>query len=129
MSQYYANLKDLNEELTNLGRALISIVCVTIIGVICYALNYSMKFIVDWYQGTNSGEDEPAKIAPIKKAPSTKKARKTKKKAGKKEFKRAVKKIMKNAKPYAETAEPTEPAEPAEPKQPRRSLRNKQKNP
>ena len=66
MSQYYANLKDLNEELTNLGRALISIVCVTIVGVICYALNYSMKFIVDWYQGTNSGQDEPAKIAPIK---------------------------------------------------------------
>ena len=138
MSQYYANLKDLNEELTNLGKVLVAIVCVTITGVIGYALNYSKKIIVDWYQGTNSGEDEPAKIAPIKRAPATKKARKTKKKAGKKEFKRAVKKIMKNAKPFAETAEPTEPAEPAEPaeptepaepKQPRRSLRNKQKNP
>ena len=121
MSQYYANLKDLNEELTNFGRVLISIVCVTIVGVICYALNYSMKFIVDWYQGTNSGQDEPAKIAPIKKASTTKKARKAEKKARKKEFKKAVKKVMKTARPLAE------PAEPAEPRQPRRSQRIKQK--
>ena len=121
MSQYYANLKDLNEELTNLGRVLISIVFVTIAGVICYALNYSMKFIVDWYQGTNSGQDEPAKIAPIKKASTTKKARKAEKKARKKGFKKAVKKVMKTARPLAE------PAEPAEPRQPRRSQRIKQK--
>ena len=127
MSQYYANLKDLNEELTDLGRVLISIVCVTIVGVICYALNYSMKFIVDWYQGTNSGQDEPAKIAPIKKASTTKKARKAGKKAGKKEFKKAVKKAVKKA---MKTARPlAEPAEPAEPRQLRRSQRNKQKNP